>query len=495
MQTTPPLLADSQDARATATRASFLKTLGAMIADSGEAYLPPGPLVVGCSGGPDSCALALGLALLNSQQARWQLRLVYVHHHVRPANDTEALFVRELAQQLGCAFEVYHLTGCASTSGSREDALRSERYRLLAEAAAACGSRYVVVGHHADDNAETVLFRILRGTGLRGLGGMRAMRRLAPQGPHLARPLLHLRRSALEAFVSTFAITPCLDASNSDPEAATRNWLRQTLLPVIDGRFPHATDHLVHLAETAQSAWSICLETSERYLADNGLEATLPKALPTELVNQAPPAVQAQLVRRWARDHKLGELSRLHTLALVGLCQREIRDHAHTLPHGASVRRAHGLLHIVAPTSSWVPPARAWPQCSPRIHLAAPGTTALVDRPIEIVVRELDRLPANLENRACLWLDKSALDSRPLAVRGPQRGDRMRPRALGGSKKLQDLFVDAKVPSSQRGEQLVVVAGDEIAGVLGLRVDERFAATRTSAGVVEIRCQVVTPEP
>lgn len=185
-------------------------------------------VVVAVSGGADSVALLLALdAIKRRVGGRGTLHIAHYDHRVRGgASEADAEWVRELADRLG--YQSHHGVAPAS-AGTSEEALRELRHAFLEVTAGAVGARWIATGHHADDQAETVLFRVLRGTGVQGLAGI-AEQRPIREGLSLVRPLLRVRRGTLRGFLADRDQRFCEDESNLCPEP-TRNWLRHELLP------------------------------------------------------------------------------------------------------------------------------------------------------------------------------------------------------------------------------------------------------------------------
>lgn len=236
------------------------------------------PAVVAVSGGADSMALLHGLVRLAPTGAR--LVVAHACHDLRPCANEDQRLVVTVAARLGLECEARNLAVRADPEGLGEGVearARRLRYEFLATVARERGARHVVVGHTADDQAETVLHRILRGTGINGLAGMRRARSL-DDGVALVRPLLGLRRDLGRGFLAAEAETWREDPTNDDP-AYARNFLRHELLARAErGPYPGATAALVRLAEQAAgsaasltSAAEHLLDAHSRRLADGRL--------------------------------------------------------------------------------------------------------------------------------------------------------------------------------------------------------------------------------
>jgi tRNA(Ile)-lysidine synthase len=238
--------------------------------------------IIAVSGGPDSVALAhLGIDLLDAGLIT-RLTFAHVNHQLRgEESDADEAFVQNLPalwkpQDNRLVFRSRRIDAAAIAQHEHENleaVARRERYRWFTELAAAEGASWIATGHTADDQAETVLFRLLRGSGVLGLGGMVECRTLASSVP-LLRPLLSVRRSVVLDCLHDKQIAFCVDSSNRDLRFA-RNRLRHELLPMLEHDYnPGIVDILCRLAEQAQELHREVSVEAARLLAD----AELPRA-------------------------------------------------------------------------------------------------------------------------------------------------------------------------------------------------------------------------
>src|SRR5207245_556021 len=210
-------------------------------------------VLVAVSGGADSVAL---LHLLQSLAAEWQLRLhvLHVDHQLRADSAADADFVRALGVRLGVPVDVATVT--VDRRGSLEDSARSARYAALETSAARIGAERIALGHTADDQAETVLMRLVQGAGVRGLSGV------PPVRGRIIRPLIALRRSALEAELRRAGLSWVEDPTNRDPKFL-RNRIRHELLPLLSDSYnPEIAAALVRMAALARETVTALDETA-----------------------------------------------------------------------------------------------------------------------------------------------------------------------------------------------------------------------------------------
>lgn len=226
--------------------------------DRSEGLLARGDRVLAAvSGGADSVCLAHWLAGRRAKGRLAGLTLVHLHHGLRgPAADRDAALVRALAARLKTPFllEALDVRGLAAARrGGLEDAGRAARFAALARLAKTGGFSKVALGHHSDDNAETVLLHLLRGTKAKGLAGIPPSRPLPGCAARVVRPLLALTREETRAYCREFGLRWREDATNRD-EGFARNWVRRRLIPLMESRSPRLREHLAALAADVRAA-------------------------------------------------------------------------------------------------------------------------------------------------------------------------------------------------------------------------------------------------
>jgi tRNA(Ile)-lysidine synthase len=259
-------------------------------------------VVVAVSGGLDSVVLLDVLASLAGQAGRgYRLTVAHLDHWLREGSSDDAAFVTEQAGRYGlaCDVEAVDVAALAERLGEgTEHAARSARYEFLARVAAARNASAVAVGHHADDQVETILFRLFRGTALRGLAGMARSRPMGEAGGvRLIRPLLDFPRAELDAYARSRGLTWREDPSNASSDHS-RNVIRHELLPLVREQLnPAADEAVLRLAARADAverfvsaearAWlerSVSLRADDRILLDAGVLAAADEAVRTAAV-------------------------------------------------------------------------------------------------------------------------------------------------------------------------------------------------------------------
>jgi tRNA(Ile)-lysidine synthase len=381
--------------------------------------LAPGTWLVAVSGGPDSVALA---HLLAEAAPGRGLALVAAHvdHGIHPDSARVAETVRQLAAALAMPLTTVRLElGADATESEARDA----RYRWLRAECARVGAHGIVTAHHADDQVETVLMRVLRGSGPAGLAGM------ARRTPDLVRPLLPFRREELAQYLLDRGIGSWADPANTDPKHL-RSWIRTAVLPLLERRLPDVTGRLLAVASQARSereAWDAVLDRLQELAVrqDHGrvsLEAAALAALPGGL--------PAQLVRVAARRVG-GRVSPAAARRAVRLARDGASGQRADLGGGWSAESSFGRLVLGPATPAeddqMLPAAGASRWCGWRLTCRV-GTAGSVER--------------------SGW--QSWLSPGDLSVGAPRNGERLRPLGGTGSRLISRLFQEARVPRGER---------------------------------------------
>ncbi len=497
----------------------------------------PVTVVVAVSGGVDSVAL---LHLLHHLTAEWGLTLHIAHldHNLRPDSAADAAFVAQLAQESNLPFHTQRLPAGLLTSDADEGleaAARRARYGFLTQVAVAVTPPdqlpVIALAHHANDQAETLLLHLVRGSGLRGLGGMRwvsprTVGELWPDAPadqssrqmQLVRPLLDVTRADLLRYAQTHALTWREDSSNSDQRFA-RNRLRHTVLPALATLNPNLIDTLTRTAQIVQAEAdrlaaldqatlaTLLLEPQGAAQANNTPTDHAPERVVLDLAALAahPTATQRGVLRAalaWVATpatnldfaHSETLLLALHEPwqssgphALVANLAWSVAGATATTPARLSLHRQDSL--PFAPAHPWLD--EKWRATIGKLSLSIPGTTPVdsdvgSDWVLEITCLPSDALPSDW--RATLHPWQTVLDADQVAtlrLTTPQPGQRFAPLGMGGRHKLLgDFFTDRKTPVSLRPGWPIIVDGatDTVLWVCGAQPGHHArltAATRT----------------
>jgi tRNA(Ile)-lysidine synthase len=393
------------------------------------------PLLVMVSGGGDSVALLDIAHRLGSS-----VTALHVNYGLRDGAAADEALVRELVGRMDVPLHVHHVT--LPPEGNLQELARDARYSLAEQLA----DGDYAAAHTASDQAETVLYRLAVSPGSRALHGM------VPRRGRLVRPLLEVTRDDVRDYLSARGLEWREDPSNADRRFA-RARVRHDVLDALGELSPAAERNI---AETARQLRDEA-EVLDAVVADALAELAGP-AISLDALREHPPALQ-RLVLRSLAGRTLSR-SELEQLLSVG-------------PQGTKTVDLGGGLRAVAEygTVRFTRAADAGPPAP--VELAVPGRARFGDWELE----------ARLEGPG----DVAVTDlGSAVTVRAWRDGDRMRPAGLGGSKSLQDLFTDRKVPRALRRTLPVVEAGGQIVWVAGVAVDERFAAREGQPGSVAL---------
>jgi len=464
-------------------------------------------VVVGVSGGADSLCLLHLLTRLRSEFAL-QLHVAHLHHGARGAEaDADADFVADLASRwnLPSTIERQDVPQIARQHRlAFEEAARRVRYSFLARVAHDVGAGKIAVGHNADDQAETVLMHLLRGSGPAGLRGMLPLRRLAdyrliekPPTPlatclQLIRPLLGITRQEIESYCAEQDLDPRFDRSNLDT-TYLRNRLRHELLPALESYNPNIRRRLCNtaqviaadyelLADLGEKAWTdvVQSEDEEVIVFDLVCWLKLPAGLQRATLRQA-----AYRLRKSLRDVNFCHVENARQLALRG----ETGTQA-TLPQGLALTVGYKTLTVRDAGSSSPPPDEPLLWDDEPIDVSIPGTTLL---PESVWLLRAERLaawdPAEIAATADPWqahLDEDTLPL-PLVLRPRRRGERLKPLGMDGhTVRLSSLMINLKIPAAWRDRVPLLAASDQVVWVCGRRIAHGFAVRPNSRRIVRL---------
>ena len=481
-------------------------------------------LGVAVSGGADSVAL-LRLLLPLCRAAGVTPVVLHFDHGLRgAASAAEARFVAKLAKRLKVECELGYAGMAAAVEDeddirgrrtvlppatknqerrtrnqeaptqSLEMAARTARQEFFRDAEKKRRLDAIATGHTADDVAETLLLRLARGSGATGLSGLRPVHTVT--GVKYVRPLLDCAHGELRAWLRRRRQAWREDASNRD-ERIPRNRLRHTVIPWLERNWsPSIRAMLVQSASILRDEDALLVELARLELNRVSSLSDFPTV---RLSDGLPRALQRRVLRQWLLDAGCAEAAGWNEVESILAHIRERATWQVSLPGGVSVRAEGGRLQLVESTQHcsrgrW---SRAAPSghgyrevktASATLELPVPGgvevagvcVTAQRARGIVRTPGPVGVLPSSCS------LDAAALRGKTLLVRTRRPGDRIQPLGLDGSKTLQDLFVDAKVPAAQRDQLPLLVVEDEVVWVPGYRVARKYAVQAPRAASVRV---------
>ena len=439
-----------------------------------HAMISPGEVVLaGVSGGPDSLALLYLLFKLR-EDLQFELKACHLDHMFRGEEArADALLAQKLASQWQIPFVMERVdvpkylkkAGFSPQQGARE-----VRYQYYQETAARLGANRVALGHHADDQAETVLLNLIRGTGLKGLSGMPPVRE-----DFYIRPLLEIRKSQLEEYCRKNEIPYRVDSSNLK-KVYLRNRVRLELIPLLEENYnPAIINSLNRLAEIArdEDEYLDCIARNALDLAVKSREKEK-VILYTEKVNNHPVAVRRRMFMMAFRE-------------LVGFSNSPAFEHIQKVMEVASNTHFRGEIELpgklILAKRYHVLEIILNKDVSPKTYyqykLKVPGETHVSEINCSILAEILEVSEiGDLRQYSCnqALLDFETLKS-ALLVRSRREGDVFSPLGMGGRVKLKNFFIDLKVPRENRDSVPIVTCGDDIVWVAGYRPGEPWRVT------------------
>ena len=370
------------------------------------------------SGGADSIALLFALYLLK-EKLQITLCAAHFNHRLRgEESDRDEAFVREFCDRYDIPL---HVDGGEVKPGKKglEAAARDARYAFLKTL-----DGKIATAHTADDNAETVLLHLVRGTGLKGLGG------ITPKSDHLIRPMLSCTRQDVESFCGEWCLSYITDSSN-DTDDFLRNRLRHHVMPLLKGENPRFAENT--------SAMAMRLRMDESCLSERAAE----QPMGVEQLKRLHPAVRSRALERFLKQNGVREPEGIHIAQLEGLLYSQKPSARVSFPGGVTIARRYDTLEVLASDAPFEP-----------VPLACPGEICVDGFRVRCFSA------TEIMNSTDTF---TVLPRGEILLRSRESGDSMR--LSSGSKSLKKLFIDRKIPAAQRPR--IPVVADEM-GVLGV---------------------------
>ncbi|HTR60098.1 MAG TPA: tRNA lysidine(34) synthetase TilS [Candidatus Binataceae bacterium] len=443
------------------------------------AVRPGASILVALSGGPDSVALLHALASLR-ESLDLRIAAAHLNHGLRGAeSDRDESFCRDRCKQLSVELKVDRTGALRPGMPNLEEKARDIRRAFLELVAGESGADYIALAHHADDQAETVLMRLLRGAGVAGLAAM------AETGPgRIIRPLLSLTRRDILDYLDASGATYVTDTSNAST-AILRNRIRHDLLPSLDRDYaPGVSQRLAALAQEMQAVDSFLARAAARELASIALPG---EELDISRFSALDPALRVPLLRLHLAG-RLGSLRRLtreHLSALVDLCLEGPANGEVSLPGRWRAVREYDRLRLVS-MARLVHDGFSVPIAFEGTTVVAPAGVAF-----EATVRASADTAMPATNQEALF-DVRAIAACGLTARNFRAGDRIRPLGLSGTRKVKEVFIDRKLPARKRAVFPVVTMGSEIVWLPGLVRGDGALVTSASETVLHLRARHIT---
>ena len=430
-------------------------------------------VIVALSGGADSVCL---LVVLNEMKQEFDLALkaVHVHHGLRGEEaDRDSIYAGELSEKLGVPFSCVYVdaAGYAKERGmSVEEAGRHLRYEIFEEERQRFEGTKIAVAHHGDDQAETILYNLFRGTGLKGLGGMRPLR------GNIVRPLLCVGREDILAYLREKGISYCEDSTNSGIEYA-RNRIRRVIIPQVKEQLnARAGENIVHAGMMAAKADAYLEKQAGSLLKKHGVwkkeesGSVFQCGIGTEILLAEDDIIRTYVIRQMINNvnQSMKDITMIHVESAAALLFG---------PADRQIDLPGGLIAARTGKEMWIKKKNVEDLVDNHLDVCLPN----VDFSVFSYKKGME-IPKNGYTK---WFDYDKIKC-ALSVRYRETGDYMT-LAGGGRKSLKSYLIDAKVPREERGKIPLVAEGSHVLWVIGYRISEYYKITDDTHTVIQMQ--------
>ncbi|MCT4688071.1 tRNA lysidine(34) synthetase TilS [Vallitalea sp.] len=433
-------------------------------------------IIIGVSGGADSICLLHMLCSLKSK-LDIDLHVVHVQHGIRGKDaDEDAKFVEKFCDERGIVCHVYYFNVkklAKEKKMSEEEMGRKVRYQVFSDASKELGGTKIALAHHINDNAETVIMNLLRGTGIKGIGGIR------PKRDNIIRPLIECTREEIEKYCVDNNIEYRDDYTNQ-MEIYTRNKIRHTVIPYIENNFNQ--NFIANLVNTANLVRSeddyidkIVLREKEKIVKIKNKEYSID----TNKFLQLDTVIKRRLIR-----NIIGEISSLkdieykHINEIIQLADKQVSKRIN-LPKGLIAKKTYDSIIITNLGENKINDFEYQAENLSRIYIKE--LNKHLD--FRIIEEKKYNIPKNLYTK---WFDYDKIKDN-LKVRSRKSGDLIAIKGINGTKKLKKYFIDCKIPKEQRDAIPLLTDGNNIIWVIGYRISEVYKVTASTKKILEVR--------
>ena len=439
-------------------------------------------IILGLSGGPDSMVL-LHILLYVRERISFNLVVAHINHGVR---GEEALkdekFTEKVAKELGLDFfsTKADMVGLAKEKNiSEEEAGREIRYGFFRELIKELGHGKIAVAHNRNDQAETLLMRIMRGTGIDGLAGM------SFKSDDIIRPILDINRWEIEKYVEDNSIETVVDKTNLET-IYSRNKVRLELIPYIKENFnPNIIDTLFRLSENAKLDSGFLEECSGKVYKSISKEKSASVVMKSDLFMEEDKAVKNRIIRKAIYNliHTLQGIEEVHISSVVDLFNKGETGKRIDLPNNLLTKVSYNNLIIEKNINEDMAEV-----CENKEEtILKIGQNYLEEYNLEINLKIIDRKYINFKNVSSnvKFFDYDIMNEE-IWIRTRNPGDRFAPIGMKGRKKIKDYFIDEKIPRDLRDEIPLLMCGENIIWVIGYRMSEDYKVKKETRNVLRV---------
>ncbi len=437
-------------------------------------------VVVALSGGPDSTAL---LTVLFTIAQKMNLKLIVAHfnHRLRGREaDADEKFSRDLAQKMDLHFFSGSMDKKSKKKGiSPEDFYRRQRYDFLDKVAKDNGAQKIAIGHNMNDQAETVLLNLLRGSGLEGLKGF-----LPKRDGKIVRPLVEISRQEIISFLEAAGISYRVDKTNKD-DVHLRNKIRMQLIPYLKENYnSKIEENLAQMAAILRNEDEFIKGYTAKMLQSPAIQkGETCVLLKVNLVKKMPVAIRWRLFKTILEDlsPENNGISFAHVVSLDDLMKKSASGRKVVLPMKLEARREYDDLILEKQKTS------SGPVIFKRA-LVIPGSTYIKEKNLVVKSRIIKKRNIDFGNRDVIYLDLDKLHL-PVTVRNRREGDWFQPLGMTGRQKLKKYFIDHKILPSRRDEILLFVDKLSVICIETMHLNERVKISPQTNNVLKLEIE------
>jgi tRNA(Ile)-lysidine synthase len=435
-------------------------------------------VVAALSGGPDSTALLVALVQI-AKQLDFSIIVAHYNHGLRgTSSDEDEKYSQELAIKLGLIFVSGKMDQKLRQKGkSPEDFYRQQRYQFLDKVAEDYNAQKIALGHNIQDQAETVLLNLLRGSGLGGLKGILPMR----EGKFI-RPLIEVSRGEIIAFLSEAGISYCQDSSN-ESKIYLRNKIRFELIPYLKEEFnPRIEENLAQMAEILRQDDEYIRNSVQEALKSTYIQNQSNRiiSLNIEYIKGLAPAIRSRLFKKILEslNPEKNGFSFSNIKALERLAQVTESGKRISLPLGIEAKREYDSLILERDKICLKQVDYEYPVNIPGIiHVKETNRTISIEKTFR------DKIDQHNKNKVYLDLDKI---QQPVILRNRRDGDRFQPLGMKGRQKIKSLFINQKIPRNKRNEVMLLVDRNSVIWIENIHLSERVKISPQTINILAL---------
>jgi len=432
-------------------------------------------VVAALSGGADSTALLVALTQI-SKKLNFDIIVAHYNHGLRGTrSDKEEKYSQELATKSGLIFVSGKMDFKLRQKGvSQEDFYRKQRYQFLNKIAEDYNAQKIALGHNIQDQAETVLLNLLRGSGLDGLKGILPMR----EGKFI-RPLIEVSRAEIVAFLNEAGISYCQDSSN-DSNIYLRNKIRSELIPYLKEKFnPKIVENLAQMSEILRQDDDFILNFVQETLKSPYIQ-NQPDGISLDIdyLKGLAPAIRSRLFKEIleSMNPEKNGFSFINIKALERLAQLAESGKRISLPLGIEAKREYDKLILTRDNASLSQVDYEYP-------VNIPGIIHVKETNRTISIEKIPRDKMDLQNKEKVYLDLDKIQQ-TIVLRNRRDGDRFQPLGMKGRQKIKSLFINQKISRDKRNEVMLLVDQNSVIWIENMHLSDRVKISPQTKNVL-----------